>query len=326
MAEDQFDKTEAEYFRLRGQLAAKRMSKQQFEAALKQLVFQDVQGRSWMLGADSGKWYMHNGKTWVEADPYAPLHDAPHSAASVTPAKSRGSRRLVLLGAGCGCLLCTVVAVGLAVALATGLLKIDTRGATKVTPLPGIGYVLPTPTVRFEILSVATLPPLVVRTPTSVAPPVTVMTNTPQLSIPTPTATVKATATNTREPSTPTPVVGPGVYVTGLRLDPPSPKRREDVTFYPMFLNATGSEQRYPWLVYIYRSDNLRRSFGETAKSTEPIPVGAGELKANGGWKLTGAECENFTARVAWINQDNQPVPLGNPDSQTYELPFSVCP
>ncbi len=115
--------------------------------------------------------------------------------------------------------------------------------------------------------------------------------------------------------------------MTSLRLDPPSPKRREDVAFYPMFLNTTGSEQRYSWLVYIYRADNPRRSFGETAKSTEPVPVGAAELKANGGWKLTGGgECENFTARVAWINQENQPVPLGKPDGQTYELPFSVCP
>jgi hypothetical protein len=29
------------------------------------------EGRYWMLGADSGKWYVHDGQTWVEAAPPA---------------------------------------------------------------------------------------------------------------------------------------------------------------------------------------------------------------------------------------------------------------
>lgn len=97
--------------------------------------------------------------------------------------------------------------------------------------------------------------------------------------------------------------------------------------FYPTFLNTTGSEQCYRWLVYIYRTDNLRHSFGETPKSTVPFPIGAVEQRANGTWKLTGGgECENLIARVAWINQDNQPIPFTKSDGQVYELPFTVCP
>jgi hypothetical protein len=112
-----------------------------------------------------------------------------------------------------------------------------------------------------------------------------------------------------------------------LRLEPPSPKRREDVGFYPTFLNSTGSEQTFRWLVYIYRADDLRHSFGETPKSAAPLPVGAVEQRANGTWRLTGGgECENFIARVAWINQDNQAITFTKPDGQMYELPFSVCP
>lgn len=70
MAQDQFEKTEAEYFCLKGQVASGRISPPQFEAACRQLVFQDAQGRSWMLGVDSGRWYMHDGRAWVKGEPY----------------------------------------------------------------------------------------------------------------------------------------------------------------------------------------------------------------------------------------------------------------
>ncbi len=68
---DRFRQVEDEYYKLRGQLAAKRINRQQFEAALQSLVFQDAQGRHWMIGMDSGKWNVYNGQQWVQADPYA---------------------------------------------------------------------------------------------------------------------------------------------------------------------------------------------------------------------------------------------------------------
>ncbi len=67
---DAFKKVEDEYFRLKGMESAGRMSHEQFEAALKDLMTQDAQGRYWMIGVDTGKWYMYDGQTWVEAMPY----------------------------------------------------------------------------------------------------------------------------------------------------------------------------------------------------------------------------------------------------------------
>ncbi len=66
---DPFKRTEDQYFVLRGQLAAGRITREQFDAALKGLMLQDAQGRYWMLGADTGKWFMHDGQAWVEANP-----------------------------------------------------------------------------------------------------------------------------------------------------------------------------------------------------------------------------------------------------------------
>jgi WD40 repeat protein len=63
-----FQQAEDEYFRRRGQLAAGRITAEQFNASLKGLMVEH-EGSYWMLGAKSGKWYMHDGQDWLEADP-----------------------------------------------------------------------------------------------------------------------------------------------------------------------------------------------------------------------------------------------------------------
>lgn len=64
-----FQRAEDEFFKLKGQVAAGRITQAQFEEQLRALVVQDAQGRYWMLGADSGKWYVHDGTSWVERTP-----------------------------------------------------------------------------------------------------------------------------------------------------------------------------------------------------------------------------------------------------------------
>lgn len=66
-----FRHVETEFFKLRGQLATGRLSDVDFQAALRGLVIQDKQGRFWMLGKESGVWYVHSGAAWQPADPYA---------------------------------------------------------------------------------------------------------------------------------------------------------------------------------------------------------------------------------------------------------------
>lgn len=83
-----FRQAEDSYLRLKGQLAIGRMTREQFDAALKELMVQDAQGRYWMLGADSGKWYVYDGKSWVESNPYTSAVGAaqtPPPAASIGP-------------------------------------------------------------------------------------------------------------------------------------------------------------------------------------------------------------------------------------------------
>ncbi|MDE3091728.1 MAG: hypothetical protein KGJ80_20335, partial [Chloroflexota bacterium] len=69
MSIDKFRQAEDKYFLLKGRLEMKRITRKQFDAELKQLMFQDAQGRYWMIGADSGKWNVYDGRSWVEAPP-----------------------------------------------------------------------------------------------------------------------------------------------------------------------------------------------------------------------------------------------------------------
>jgi hypothetical protein len=64
-----FQRAQDEYFRLRGLLVVGRITTAQFEAQLRELMVQDARGRYWILGADSGKWFVHDGNNWVEGQP-----------------------------------------------------------------------------------------------------------------------------------------------------------------------------------------------------------------------------------------------------------------
>lgn len=74
---ERFQKAEDEYFKLKGQLGAGRITHAQFEAALKESMVEDNQGRYWILGVDSGKWFVNEGGKWVEATPPGAGNSAP---------------------------------------------------------------------------------------------------------------------------------------------------------------------------------------------------------------------------------------------------------
>lgn len=60
-----------QYYKLRGQFAAGRLTESEFDTALHDLALQDTQGTYWMIGANTGNWYYFDGIDWVEGDPSA---------------------------------------------------------------------------------------------------------------------------------------------------------------------------------------------------------------------------------------------------------------
>ena len=64
-----FADAEARYYQLKGMLASGRMDRSAFEAAIRQLMLQDSQGRWWTLHQESGQWLTYDGANWVTGSP-----------------------------------------------------------------------------------------------------------------------------------------------------------------------------------------------------------------------------------------------------------------
>ncbi len=170
--DDRFRRAQDDYFVLRGQLETGRVTREQFDAALKQLMIQDAQGRFWMLGADSGRWYVHDGQNWVEAQPpsaggYVPPPPPMAQAQSYSAPRSN----ILFLALGSVAVVCLFAAVALLFATSQGILKIGSS-PTATLPLPTLAPTTPpTPVVLYVTATPGATLPLPTIAPPTAAPP-----------------------------------------------------------------------------------------------------------------------------------------------------------
>ncbi len=305
---DEFKRAEEEYGRLKASLAAGQMTQEQFDAAVQHLVVQDAQSQFWALD-DNGYWVRHEGAP-PSPPPRAP---AMTGAAAPIPRALLGSTRfpLVLVLAVTGACLLIVCGLGVAgVALRSQVFGpqvalAPTRPPTATLAPSPIPTDRPAPTDAPAPTDLPTLPvPTALLIPTQIAQA--------------PTITVSPSATATAV------AIAPGVYVTGMRIDPPVPARKQNVQFFVTFLNTTGAVLNTRLVVFVFKPDNQKNALGQTTEAGVGIAAGQGELKSEG-WKLNGGGgCENFLARVALI--ENKKVTYFNsPDGRLFEQPFQVC-
>lgn len=66
---DQFREAEANFALLREQFQAQKLTPQEFADSLRQLRIKDDDGRFWVIGAESGKWYAYENGEWLERKP-----------------------------------------------------------------------------------------------------------------------------------------------------------------------------------------------------------------------------------------------------------------
>jgi hypothetical protein len=64
-----FKQAEDTFQKLKSQLRSGEVSRREFLDELKKLQLKDDQGRLWMIGSQSGKWYYLKGKDWVQSEP-----------------------------------------------------------------------------------------------------------------------------------------------------------------------------------------------------------------------------------------------------------------
>ncbi len=187
MSADQFEKAEGEFVRLKHELAAGHITLEQFHNALIQAQVSDELGHRWTIGAKTGHWYFHDGKSWVQADPYA---GARSTVAAATPPPVVQSPA-------------TDSTASRPRARAFFLLPVTTLGlCALVFAFMTVVYVLTTnqSSVRLAFLATATPTPKATRIPvsTATAAPAATVTGTPTS---TPSPVPIATATQTPLPT-----------------------------------------------------------------------------------------------------------------------------
>jgi hypothetical protein len=146
-----FEAVDRQFFTLKGKHASGLFSDEEYEAALKNLIIQDDEGRLWMIGAETGQWYYHDGQNWVAREPPGP-------AAPPLPRR----RSPLVLAAGIA---------AIAILLCLGSIPIVWLAVPKAKP----SSQLP------EVAAVVTETP--VPTPTPTAPPSPTRTPSPALQV-----------------------------------------------------------------------------------------------------------------------------------------------
>jgi hypothetical protein len=230
-----FREVETEYRQLRNQLDAGQLTEADLRARLEELMLEDNQGRWWIIGYETGLWYVHDGEQWVQgvppavqaettippavAGPVTPVtHTAPAAPATPVIAKppaaepsqppytppvqavqpsAEGKRRFPVLGAVLGLAVVAVLSIAIAMVLRGG----GNSGT--------IAQVTPDNTATVPV----TEPAVVADTPTTES--TAVSTDTPQPPTLEP--------TNTPEPSTVTPTTAPVDTPTDMPTDTPEP-------------------------------------------------------------------------------------------------------
>ncbi|MBN1274355.1 MAG: zinc ribbon domain-containing protein [Candidatus Aminicenantes bacterium] len=67
--EDKFKAIEKAFEKLKRKYWLQEITQQEFKEELKKLQIKDNEGRLWMIGSRSGRWYYFDGRNWVQSEP-----------------------------------------------------------------------------------------------------------------------------------------------------------------------------------------------------------------------------------------------------------------
>ncbi len=67
--DDRFRDVKADFDRMTSRFRGGEISRREYIESLKQMRFKDDEGRFWMIGAQTGKWYYFDGTGWVQSSP-----------------------------------------------------------------------------------------------------------------------------------------------------------------------------------------------------------------------------------------------------------------
>lgn len=346
-----FEQAEEEFYRLRGQFAVGRISAEEFDAALQKLSVQDEEGRVWMLGANTGRWYYINPQ-WVEGEP---LHDADATGTVVlsnragvwertegdAPAPTlsptdepdeTGARKkfaLAFLGLGIAFAIGATILFGwlnderelfaseMPPATPTRIVPLAALAPTQAFSLP------PTPTAThtratqesFGTSVPVTATPALMLEPTSTEPALTVI------------PTITPNPNQTRAPAESNVTLPPAVYVTNIRVSPNPPSRRAEITFTASFYNTNRESVGMNWRIILLdpNKEGRNKDFGESPFAGITVPPGRTDFAITYVPVNTGGTCLTLQVLAARRQDDNSRVYLLGTHGSPYAASVTFC-
>ncbi len=346
--QDAFQQAEEKFFKLRGKFAAGRISAEEFDAALQELVVQDDEGRVWMLGANTGRWYYTTSPQWVEAEPPSNTEEITNDATQdvvvsndahtsreniaplIEPRAGENERHSFEGKKSALAFLGIALALFVLAGIFFGVLNFDsplfasadanptpTRIVPRVAASNSIANsISPTPTRHIEPfvtpIPVSPTPALVIE-PTTTEPALTVIpTITPNRN------PGKAPESNSSLP--------PAVYITNIRVSPNPPPRQAQVTFTASFWNTNRESVGMYWRIILLDPNKARnKDYGESPFAGITVPPGRTEFSISYTPVNSGGPCVTLQALAARRRDDNSRVYLNATNGSAYATSVTFC-
>lgn len=354
-----FQEAEERYYALRGKFAAGRLDAEQFDAALRELMVEDAEGRTWMLGANSARWYFYDGAQWVEgepseadsrieADPFVLREPESALVPVVVPAQKSRSLKAP-----------AVLTGFVFLALIISIFLLDNQGMlsfagmqTMLLPTRRVQVVATPHMEPVPVLGVASIPTRVNPAPIRRADAPVTQTPRPSPSRtfpietlpPSPNAVVIPTATpltrsaDAAEDATATNDLGilpsveapgsnlpPDIYVTALRVSPPN--QATPNTFTASFLNTTGGTRNLTWRIVLLNPSKQGRNkdFGESPIAHIAAPPGRSTFSIVHSAVTKPGPCLTLRVMAAWRRNDNARIFFRAPGGGDYATDVMFC-
>ncbi len=118
------------------------------------------------------------------------------------------------------------------------------------------------------------------------------------------------------------------VCVTNLVVSPDAPKRGQDVTFTATFMNDTGQERSYDFLILLFdpNKEGLQKGFGESPRSKIAVPPGVSTTTVTYRAVRGPGPCMLLYAQPASYQNATNKQSFPDSGGQPFRAYFEACP
>ena len=116
--------------------------------------------------------------------------------------------------------------------------------------------------------------------------------------------------------------------VTNITVSPNPPKRKQEINFTATFVNNSGGERSFNWVILLYdpNKSGPNKGFGESIMRYTAVPAGVSTATATYTGVMGAGGCVPLYAQAAYYQGDSTKPTISGSDGQPFTVNFDVCP